>query len=238
MKTSLSHFNSRIVAARIPLLAGILALASILPAAADVTVSGRVGPSVIDDNIVVERGSKCVLNGTVIKGNVFVRPGAKLVAYGATIEGNVQADATSRVELRSRTKVDGDFQGKGTRHLGAHSGTQVTGNIQLESADTPRTARALAVHKASVNGDVQVTKSSGQINVRASSVGGNIQLTENLQGHYHVSNNRVDGDIQAFKNLGLVSIIGNRVKGNLQVKENDRRPIVRNNRVEGSTEIE
>lgn len=220
------------------MLAGILALASALPSAADVSVSGRVGPSVIDDNIVVERGRKCVLNGTVIKGNVFVRPGARLVTYGATIEGNVQADATSVVELRSRTKVDGDFQGKATRQLLAVTGTSVAGNIQLDSADTPRAARSLVVRNTSVNGDVQVIKSPGQVNVRNSSVGGNIQLTENLEGNSHLTSNRVDGDIQAFKNLGRLSIIGNRVKGNLQVKENERRPIVRNNRVEGSTEIE
>jgi hypothetical protein len=231
MKTSLNRLNSRI-------LASALTFASILPAAADVTVSGRLGPSVIGDNIVVERGRKCVLNGTVIKGNVFVRPGAWLVAYGATIEGNVQADPTARVELRSRTKVDGDYKGKGTRHLSALSGTRISGNIQLETADTARSALALAVLKATVDGDVQITKSSGQINVRASTVGGNIQLTDNLEGHCHVTSNRVSGDIQAFRNLGNLSIIGNRVKGNLQVKENERRPIVRNNRVEGSTEID
>ena len=238
MKTSLKPLRFRGLGARMSLIASAMALAAILPAAADVTVSGRVGPSVIEDNIVVERGRKCVLNGTVIKGNVFVRPGAKLVAYGATIEGNVQADPTSRVELRSRTKVDGDFQGKGTRQLAALYGTRIAGNIQLEFADTPRAARSLAVQRATVSGDVQVTKSTGQINVRSSSIGGNIQLTENLEGHYHVTSNRVDGDIQVFDNLGKISIIRNRVNGNLQVKDNERRPIVRNNRVEGSTEIE
>jgi hypothetical protein len=231
MNTSLKRLDYRI-------LASALTLASILPAAADVTVSGRIGPSVIDDNIVVERGSRCVLNGTVIKGNVFVRPGAKLVAYGATIEGNVQAEATSWVELRSRTKVDGDFQGKATRQLMSVHGTSVAGNIQLDSADTPRTGRSLVVRNTSVNGDVQVTKCPGQVNVRNSSVGGDIQFTGNLDGHSHINSNRVDGDIQVLMNLGKTSIIGNRVKGNLQVKENERRPIVRNNRVEGSTEIE
>jgi hypothetical protein len=215
-----------------------LSLAPLVPATADVTVSGRVGPSVINDNIIVERGGKCVLNGTIIKGNVMVRPGAWLVAYGATIEGSVRAEATSRVELRSRTKVDGDFQGNATRHLAALYGTRIAGGIRLDSADTPRNSRPLAVNHATVSGDVLVTKSPGQINVRSSDIGGNLILTGNLDGHYHLTANRVDEDVQVLENLGKVSVIGNRVIGDLQVTANERRPIVRNNRVVGTTVIE
>lgn len=224
--------------ARLGWFAASLALASVHAVHADVTLSGRVGPSIIGDNVVIERGERCILNGTVIKGNVTLQPGARLVAHGATIEGDVKAASGAWVDLRSRTKVSGDVQGTNTRRVLAVQGTDVSGNIQIISPDPPRGGRALKVLSANVAGDVQVNRATGHVGVVSSKIHGDIQLTANQTGPYTIHNNRVDGDIQVNVNKGRASVIANRVNGNLEVLGNTPRPIVRRNIVEGTTEVD
>ncbi len=48
----------------------------------------------------------------------------------------------------------------------------------------------------------------------------------------------VKSDLQFFGNKGRGTLTGNQVGGNLQSKENTPKPVVRNNNVEGSTELE
>lgn len=224
--------------ARLGLLAACFTFTAAYHAHADVTLSGRVGPSIIGDNVIIERGIRCVLNGTVIKGNVTLQPGARLIALGASIEGDVKASSGAWVDLRSRTKVAGNVQGANTRRILAVHGTDVSGNIQLQSADSPRSGRALQVRTATVGGDVQVSRATGHISVLASKIHGNIQLTTNQTGPYTIHRNRVDGDIQVLRNKGRASVIANRVNGNIQALGNTPGPIVRGNIVEGVTEID
>jgi hypothetical protein len=89
-----------------------------------------------------------------------------------------------------------------------------------------------------VNGDVQ-GKGTRSLLVRdGTRVGGNLQFVENRRGPYVMTSKQIDGDLQFFKNRGSGAITGYQVGGNLQSKENSPKPLVRNNRVEGSTEVE
>ena len=219
-------------------LAASLLLGSASLALADVTLRGTVGPRTIDDDVVIARGTTCVLNGTIIKGNVRVQSGAKLTALGARIIGNVQAFDSNLVSLKQGTRVNGDVQGEGTRSILVLGNTRVGGNVQLTEGSAPTNVDALLVQNAVVSGDVQAEKSSGRLRSLGNAVDGNIQFVENRRGPYAIKNNNVRGDLQFFKNQGSGKIIGNRVGGNLQSKENSPRPVVRRNVVEGSLEVE
>lgn len=217
----------------VTLLVGSTSLAS-----ADVVLKGTVGPRTIDGNVVIARGTSCVLNGTIIKGNVRILNGAKLRTFGAQIEGNIQAAGAKLVDLSQVTTIGGDVQGKGTRSILVRGNTRVEGNVQLTEGSAPRNVDALLVQNAIVGGDVQAEKSSGRLQALAVSIDGNLQFVENRKGPYSIKENTVKGDLQFFKNQGSGMIIGNRVGGNLQSKENRPRPIVRKNVVEGSLEVE
>jgi hypothetical protein len=69
-----------------------------------------------------------------------------------------------------------------------------------------------------VVGDVQIDYGR-QVIVKASRVGGNIQLKGNV-GLSQVLNNTVGGDVQLFSNHGGFSVWTNRIDGNLQCKSN------------------
>lgn len=219
-------------------LAATLLLGSASLALADVTLRGTVGPRTIDDDVVIARGTNCVLNGTIIKGNVRVLSGARLSAFGAKIDGNVQAFDANLVDLTQSTRVGGDVQGEGTRSIVVRGNTRVGGNVQLTEGSAPLDVDALLVQNSTVIGDVQAEKSSGRLRSLSNTINGSLQFVENRRGPYIIRTNSVKGDLQFFKNQGTGKIIGNRVGGNLQSKENSPRPVVRRNVVEGSLEVE
>lgn len=197
-----------------------------------------IGAITIDDNLVVERNTILTLNGTTINGNVFVRSGARLYTYGANILGNIQAQDAMLVELKQQTSVDGDVQGEGTQSMRVLENSRVEGNIQIKEANASADQYVLFVDSSRVNGDVQAEKSSGRLQVKNSRINGNLQFVENYTGPYMITKNVIDGDLQFFKNKGEGAITDNRVGGNLQSKENTPQPTVKNNSVDGDTEIE
>ncbi|MES2475229.1 MAG: hypothetical protein V4640_05575 [Verrucomicrobiota bacterium] len=211
---------------------------SAVPALADVTLKGSVGARVIDDDVVIARNTRCVMEGTLIKGNIRVLSGAKLIGKRIRVDGNVQAFDAFLVDLRQGTRVEGDVQGEGTRSIRVVGGTRVSGNVQLTEGSAPAGVDALLVSGATVEGDVQAEKSSGRLRSRNSTVDGNLQFVENRRGPYLIRNNSIDGDLQFFKNQGSGTITDNTVKGNLQSKENRPAPVVTGNRVEGDLELE
>jgi hypothetical protein len=126
---------------------------------------------------------------------------------------------------------------KKTRAVIVRSDSRVGGNIQIQEATAPARVNALLVQRVVVAGDIQVEKSSGKVRVLGNTIGGNLQIVENLTGTYTANNNRMQGDLQFFKNNGRGVISGNRVGGNLQSKENSPAPRVRRNLVAGDTEV-
>lgn len=223
---------------QLPALACILLFANVAISHADVTLKGTVGAKTIDDNVVIASNTSAVLRKTIIKGNVLVKQGAKLVAIGAKVDGNIQSEGGTLIDLKASTQVEGDVQGKKTRTIKVRGSTFIGGNVQVQEAVAPKKVHALIVNSATVDGDIQAEKGAGIIKVLNSSAEGNLQIVENKRGPYTASNNRIKGDLQFFKNQGNGSIIGNRIGGNLQVKENTPRPLVKNNIVEGDTEVE
>jgi hypothetical protein len=215
---------------------GLLAFSYSL-AAGDVALKGTIDRRVINDTVEIRPGTSCVLNGTIIVGNLLVRRGARLVANQATIYGNVQAEGAALVQLNDRTRVGGDVQGKKTRAVIVRSDSRVGGHILIQEATAPARVNALLVQRVVVAGDIQIEKSSGKIRVIGNTIGGDLQIVENLTGAYSAVNNRMQGDLQFFKNNGRGVINGNRVGGNLQSKENSPAPVVRRNLVRGYTEL-
>lgn len=237
MKLGTTSLLPSLTVVRCSILAAAISFAHVFSAGADVTLKGNIGPRVIDDNVIIDRNSSCVLNGTIIKGNLLVKPGARLTAKRARVDGNVQAGRMTRVTIAQRTLVQGDVRGKGTRWLVVKDRSIVEGNVRLQSGSAAPGRAALNLNGAQVFGDVRAETSRGRQIIQKSEIGGNLLLVENNTGPWLLQNNRVTGDLRFFKNSGKSTISGNRVQGNLQATENSPRPVVRNNRVDGSLEI-
>jgi len=170
------------------------------------------------DTIEIPANTTATLTGTIVKGDVKVYQNAKFTA--------------------NRARIDGDVQGKYSRTVIVQGGTFVGGNVQVTEAVAPSTVDALLVTNATVDGDVQAEKSAGRLRAVGNRIGGNLQFVENRTGLYDIRNNTIKGDLQFFKNIGSGTITGNTVEGNLQSKENRPAPVIANNTVYGSTEID
>jgi hypothetical protein len=110
--------------------------------------------------------------------------------------------------------------------------------VQIVETTAPAGVQARLLQGSTVKGDVQAEKSSGHIRAISNTIDGNLQFTENRTGEYAITDNSIQGDLQFFKNTGAGKIVNNRVGGNLQSKENPPAPVVKNNTVAGSTELE
>lgn len=141
------------------------------------------------DNVRVPQNAVCRLNRTRVQGNVVVERGATLVASRVAVIGNVQADGARNVRVVGRSRIGG--------------------SIQL--------ARGL------------------EADVLNSIVDGSIQLTSYTE-ELEVSFNTVGGDVQAFSNRGVVEISDNVIDGNLQCRLNNPAPIGDDNIVQGNRE--
>lgn len=213
-------------------------IATTASSAADVRLKGNVGSRIIYEDVIIARGTTCVLNDTTIYGNIRVLSRAKLFANGVQVIGNVEAYRALVVDMRDSSRVTGDVQGKRTRTLRVRDGSWVGGDVQLTEGSATQGVDALFVRNAVVIGDVQAEKSNGRLRVRDTIIGGNLQFVENRLGRFVLRDNEVVDDLQFFKNMGNGSIIGNRVGRNLQSKENTPLPTVEENDVGGNTELE
>ncbi len=163
--------------ARPLLLLALLALIAVglaSPAGADVTCTGTIGATTIDDNVVVPTGGSCTLDGTTITGNVLVQPGATLDAQSASINGNVQ-------------DTGGD-----AGHVSL-VGTSVGGSVQLESGTSA------SVRDGHVDGDIQLESNTGQLTTSGTTIGGNLQANHN-SGGVTLTGNTIDGNLQCQSN--------------------------------------
>ncbi len=107
------------VKARVGVLAGALAAASLIagPAAvsqAALTTScvGEAGAVTVPGDLVVPKDKSCVLDGTTVQGKVTVRAGADLVVTNGTFEGAVVLQADAYLDA-TETTVEGRITSQG-----------------------------------------------------------------------------------------------------------------------------
>jgi hypothetical protein len=110
------------------------------------------------------------------------------------------------------------------------NGTVIDGNVLIGRAAN------LTADGISVGGNIQDDNNeAGQVTVRTSSIGGNIQL-EDGRGAIVLEDNTVDGDVQPNANTGGVTINRNTIEGNLQCQANNPAPTGSGNVVRGDAE--
>ena len=133
---------------------------------------------------------------------------------GVTVKGDVkvQRDATAYVTGKSR--VHGNVQAEGQRHVSVMSYSRV-------------------------NGDVQAKEGNGAYVGGGVFVGGNVQMEKN-RGKVTTISSTIDGDVQYFSNYSSTGaakqISSNRINGNLQCKSNRPAPTGGKNIVKGNKE--
>jgi hypothetical protein len=186
----------------------------------DVTTGGTY------DNVVVEAGYACVLEGVEVKGNVEVKEGGALRTVDATIRGNIQAYGAMSLSVEA-TYVEGSVQAKGTTGVPGMlpnwiCGSTIGGDVQLDQNYAP-----FALTPCEDGG-------------MGNEISGNLQVTENVVASdfmpadpgymydwaFDLTANTVMGDLQFMKNRDYYSAQGhnislNEIGQNLQCKENE-----------------
>jgi cytoskeletal protein CcmA (bactofilin family) len=148
-----------------------------------------------------------VCTGTISSGtldNVIVSSGNCVLTGSVVVNGNVK-------QTGGNLKIDG-------RPIG--------GNVQAEGGGFTK-----VVNDATIEGDVQIKKTTGLAQVRGSDIDGDVQVEEKRRGSIEIVSNDVREDVQVWKNTGLTSILikNNDIGGNLQCKENTPNPTVSGN---------
>jgi len=198
-----------------------------------VILQGTVGPRIINDNVVVARGTTLVLNGTTIKSDVRIRSGASLFANGAWVDGSVLGYRCVKVDLRGSTRVTWNVRATGSRSILLRSGTRVGGHVQIRTGSAPDGVDSLLVRNSAIEGDVRSFKSAGRLRVMDNEIKGKLKFVENSRGRYAIHNNEVFKSLLFLRNLGSASILDNKVGGDLICTGNEQLPRVRRNEVRG-----
>lgn len=151
--------------------------------------------------------------GTISSGsldNVIVPSGDCVLTGSVVVDGNIK-------QLGGNLKVDG---------------IPVGGNVQAEGGGVTE------VSAATVEGSVQIKKTTGPVQVHDSIVGADIQVEEKNEGSIEIVSNDVEGNVQIWKNSGgsIILVEDNVIDGNLQCKENAPSPTVSGNTVAGDIE--
>lgn len=159
---------------------GLLANAS-AARAGDFECRGVLGPVTIVGNLIVPDDSSCVLNGTVVQGNVVVKSRANLEANAVNVTGGLQGESPARVvvrdsqfgnsiSLRKAEDVNNQFAGGQIRI----TGTQVTGDVQLEENRVP-----ITLENNDIVGSIQANKNTGGLEITGNRIGNGLQCQDN-----------------------------------------------------------
>lgn len=125
-----------------------------------------VGAAQIDNDIVVQEGNTCTLQGTRVNGNVVIAAGGALVTEQARIDGNVEGNGHASVTM---------------------TGGSVDGNVQLTGgADA-------SVESIVIDGNLEAVGGTASQTFTRNVVGGNLVCHGNNPGPVG-SGNQVDGD--------------------------------------------
>jgi hypothetical protein len=211
-------------------------LATTALGSADVTLKGRVGSRIINDDVVIARGTTCVLEGTTIKGDVRVLSGAKLYANGAWVDGSVFAYRSELVAIQKSSRVTWNVRGNRTRIL-VRGKSHVGGHMRLTRASVPDDVDALLVRSSTVIGNVVAKENKGKLRILNSQIEGKLRFVENGLGKYVIRYNEVWKNLHFLSNNGKGFITDNTVGGDLESKMNTPIPAVKRNTVQGEVII-
>ncbi len=103
--------------------------------------------------------------------------------------------------------VDGDIEGEKAPFVELSDGSDMGGNVQLESGD------AASVRDSHIDGDLSWEDQHGELVATSLTVRGNVELDGN-NGSARLSDNRVDGDLSCQDNTPAPTGGGNTVSGN------------------------
>jgi hypothetical protein len=162
------------------------------------------------DNVVVPPGASCFVDGAVVNGTLKALEDSTLTADpllggDSSTFGNVVGDKAEVVRFLDNT---------------------VLGNFEFREGESVELNRDVAVADNIVGGNLKIEKMTGAMDVVGNTVGGKIQVVENLiQGGFNtlfVQENEVAGHLQVFENLGPgdKSVNFNAVDKNLQCFDN------------------
>lgn len=161
--------------------------------ASDVNCRSTIKGRVIDGNINVPRDAKCTLSGVTVKGDVKVQRGATAYVTGKSrVHGNVQAEGQRHVSVMSYSRVNGDVQAKEGNGAYVGGGVFVGGNVQME-------------------------KNRGKVTTISSTIDGDVQYFSNYSSTgaaKQISSNRINGNLQCKSNRPAPTGGKNIVKGN------------------------
>jgi len=184
----------------------------------------------VHDNVVVPKGAFCELTGATVLGNVKALEGAILRMRFVTIGGS--ATGTGAQELvASQSTVGGNYEGDKTEIVTCDSCT-IGGNFTaIEGVVDDHGFDARIGADTTVEGNVQLDKMVGDLLVFASTVHGNVQITESFIPPkpaapffgLDVRDSFIAQDLQVFKNKGPGPkvVAGNTVGQSIQCFEND-----------------
>jgi hypothetical protein len=170
-----------------------------------------------------------------VEGDVTVDPGGRLITGTALITGNVQSTDAAIIRMEGATTVGGNLRLKETDEPSAVrrfirtfvSGGTVNGNMELDDG------RSVAfVENENVGGNLQILNnnsstmgiesSTSDLEVRASTVGGNLEVADNLFNSIYsnalaVRETFVANNLLVYNNSLSTGLLGSvlRVEGNL-----------------------
>ena len=125
------------------------------------------------ENLIVDDGTTCMLDGTRITGNLFVYTDATLVARNIWVGGNIQAEGAALVDVGGATIVGGNIQIKQGREARVES-VRIGGDLQLEQK-----SGSLVADGNIIDGNLQVFQNTGGVTLTFNRVAENLQCKEN-----------------------------------------------------------
>lgn len=134
---------------------------------------GNIG-AVTLDNVLVPDGAFCNMTATSIKGSIVVGTASTLTATRVTVGGNVQAEGSTRVSIAGSSSINGSVQ------------VVQGGSFSLD--------------RSRINGDVLADSNRQRVTLTRNSVGGNMQIFQNIGGSV-VSSNVINGNLQCKENV-------------------------------------
>jgi hypothetical protein len=175
-------------------------------------------------NVTVPAGATCTLiAGTVVTGNVT--DNGTLSVSGATIDGNLQALNAGPLTITGpATTVGGNLLAQGGGPVIITSIT-VGGNLQVQQL-APSTSMSL-ICGTQVAGNLQLQSNAAPVTIGGpscpgNSVGGNLQVLNNTMPSGYtgpaatIENNTVKHNLQSRNNTPPAIVSGNIVGGNIQ----------------------
>jgi hypothetical protein len=194
-----------------------MGLATVPASAADTTCTTTLSNGTINGNLVVPNNASCTLTNETVTGSVTVGTGASLRVDGSTIGGNIRASHCNFVQLINTSGAvnvggnvaiefcTGKRNGYFRPDFSVSSPITISGNFTCSNNDTSRTdSIPCAAEFGSVGGNVQVNNNVvANVEVEFNTVQGNVQVNNNTPDFAFVEGNNIGGNLSCQGNAGV-----------------------------------